>query len=377
MRFFRSNLKGSMRTILNRRVFPALAVVPILTFTVMRSFDYGSLAPLLCTTCRDKARAYEHAHGLLQGLGVSAEIVGIVCAAWFIDRFVTRKVMHLIAIAKHCLEANELTSLRLRTGVTEVRELSGLFNELFASQASRLDDILQLAKEIRHNVNNLLTRILIVAEGLASEHPDIRDAIGGISADLANLRRIVEINISITENYSRINEQLPERLDIGELAICCMEINGPFAAERNVSVRVDRPDSPILFVGHEQKIVNAIHNLVENAIKYTSPGGHVEIKVSSERTSSSNATAEPAFEKQVSVCVTDDGCGIEESDLTKIFERSYRAKGSHDTIGSGLGLAFVDSVARFYDGECTVKSELGRGSEFTLILRNRPRKEAT
>ena len=377
MHFFRSNLRGSMRTILNRRVFPMLAVVPILTFTVMRSFDYGSLAPLLCTTCRDKARAYEHAHGLLQGLGVSVEIVGIVCAAWFIDRFVTRKVMHLIAIARHCLEANELTSLRLRTGVTEVRELSGLFNELFASQSSRLDDILQLAKAIRHNVNNLLTRIVIVAEGLASEHSDIRDAIGGITTDLANLRRIVEINISITENYSRINEQTPELLDICELAVCCMEINEPFAAERSVSVRVDRPDSPILFLGHEQKIVNAIHNLVENAIKYTHPGGRVEVRVSSDGTPSADAAAEPAFAKQVSVRVTDDGCGIEEADLARIFERSYRAKGSGGTIGSGLGLAFVDSVARFYDGECLVRSEVGHGSEFTLILRNRSGKETT
>jgi two-component system sensor histidine kinase VicK len=100
-----------------------------------------------------------------------------------------------------------------------------------------------------------------------------------------------------------------------------------------------------------------MHNLVENAIKYTDPGGRVSVRVWSDRD-------RMVFE------VSDTGIGIAPVDIPRLFEKFYRAgqKEAKKRPGSGLGLAIVKSIAERHQGQVWVESQLGKGSTFYFAI---------
>ncbi|MDQ4107003.1 MAG: ATP-binding protein, partial [Actinomycetota bacterium] len=102
------------------------------------------------------------------------------------------------------------------------------------------------------------------------------------------------------------------------------------------------------------------NNLVDNAVKYTHPGGRIEVTGDSD-------------ENEVIISIADTGIGIPEEKLSRIFERFYRVDKdrSKATGGTGLGLSIVRHVAENHGGYVTVESTVGEGSTFTVHL---PRK---
>lgn len=115
--------------------------------------------------------------------------------------------------------------------------------------------------------------------------------------------------------------------------------------------------STVTVLGDRLQLVSAVSNLVDNAVKYSNPGGTVRV------------TCESA-EGVASVHVADEGVGIPQRDLDRIFERFYRVDRarSRETGGTGLGLAIVRHVANNHGGEVTVQSREGEGSVFTLRI---------
>jgi signal transduction histidine kinase len=103
-----------------------------------------------------------------------------------------------------------------------------------------------------------------------------------------------------------------------------------------------------------------IANLLDNAIKYTSRDGSVDI------------TAQKEDEKSVTVSVKDTGIGISEKDLPHIFERFYRGDPSRPHTGNGLGLSLAQAVAQAHGGRIHVASNPGQGSTFTIVLPRSP-----
>jgi two-component system sensor histidine kinase SenX3 len=109
--------------------------------------------------------------------------------------------------------------------------------------------------------------------------------------------------------------------------------------------------------GSNKDLSLLVRNLIDNAIRYTRPGGQIEVAV------------EPT-DTTVELRVSDDGLGIPSRDLPRIFERFYRVDRarSRETGGTGLGLAIVKHVAENHGGTVSVESELGAGSTFTVRL---------
>jgi two-component system phosphate regulon sensor histidine kinase PhoR len=106
-----------------------------------------------------------------------------------------------------------------------------------------------------------------------------------------------------------------------------------------------------------QAVWQILSNLLDNAIKYTEPGGKIRIRIGGDA-------------RRVRVAVADTGGGIPERDLARIFERFYRVDRARSRAlgGTGLGLAIVKHLVQSQGGEITVESELGRGSTFTFTL---------
>jgi two-component system sensor histidine kinase SenX3 len=131
----------------------------------------------------------------------------------------------------------------------------------------------------------------------------------------------------------------------------------PYAERRRIELREEAIDPDLTVVGVHRQLVSALHNLLDNAVKYSEPGAAVELRTRSEG-------------PWVDISIEDHGRGIAQRELDRVFERFYRVDParSRDTGGTGLGLAIVRHVAQNHAGEVIVTSQEGEGSTFTLRL---------
>jgi two-component system sensor histidine kinase SenX3 len=159
-------------------------------------------------------------------------------------------------------------------------------------------------------------------------------------------------------DLSLIEAQAPAREPTKVRHLCeeAVERVRALAQAKRIAVGSETPADLIVRCDARQMVV-AIANLLENAVKYSDPGGKVELHASHEG-------------GQVVVVVRDEGIGIPTKDLERVFERFYRVDKarSRETGGTGLGLSIVRHVAHGHGGDVTVESREGEGSVFRLVL---------
>lgn len=124
------------------------------------------------------------------------------------------------------------------------------------------------------------------------------------------------------------------------------------AQKKHIAISMNAPDAVILRADQE-KIERICYNLLSNALKYTSEGGEITLTAKEEN-------------GRVMISVADNGCGIASDELAYIFNRFYQAKNSGR--GTGIGLAIVKAFTELHHGEVSVKSEIGKGSTFTINI---------
>jgi two-component system sensor histidine kinase SenX3 len=128
------------------------------------------------------------------------------------------------------------------------------------------------------------------------------------------------------------------------------------AEARKISINLDGVQNAVV-VGNREQLVMAVHNLVENAINYSAEGTNVVI-------------SSKLDDGLIEILVKDQGLGIAEENLDRIFERFYRVDParSRATGGTGLGLSIVKHVITNHGGEVKVWSSMGVGSTFAIRL---------
>ncbi|WP_327986095.1 sensor histidine kinase [Brevibacillus borstelensis] len=151
-----------------------------------------------------------------------------------------------------------------------------------------------------------------------------------------------------------------ERFDLVPTIEQLVSSTGPLAQSKNISLHHHMPSILIVYGDHE-RIKQLLYILVDNAIKYTPPGGEVHLTVSVE-----------AREKQTMILikVRDTGVGIAPEDAERIFDRFYRVEKnrSRKMGGTGLGLAIAKWIVEIHQGNIHVSSVPGQGSTFTVAL---------
>ena len=144
-------------------------------------------------------------------------------------------------------------------------------------------------------------------------------------------------------------------LDIGQTAANGVDRLRPQAARAGVDLSIFVPDGLPPLLGDRGALERAVVNLVHNAIKFTPPGGRVEVTL---------REAEGGIE----VSVIDTGAGIEPQDLPRVFERFFKTDRARVAGGTGLGLALVKHTAEAHGGWVSAESEPGSGSTFRIWL---------
>ena len=131
------------------------------------------------------------------------------------------------------------------------------------------------------------------------------------------------------------------------------------ASKKNIKLVVDTsPKQSVKVYADKEKIEHVLTNLIENSIKYGKEYGTTEIVV------------QEIFEEKLLIRVTDNGIGVDNKNLERLFERFFRVDqtGNRSTGGSGLGLAIVKHIIDAHDEKIFIESELGVGSEFSFTL---------
>jgi signal transduction histidine kinase len=147
-----------------------------------------------------------------------------------------------------------------------------------------------------------------------------------------------------------------ERLDLSELLPAIVALVEPLAtAHKQTIVLAPMPRLPVQ--GNEDQLIRLILNLLDNALRYTPPGGRVRLAGASDGV-------------HVTIGISDSGPGIAPEQVPQLFDRFFRGDSARTRAqgGSGLGLAIAQSIAHAHGGRITVESAIGRGSTFTVVL---------
>jgi two-component system phosphate regulon sensor histidine kinase PhoR len=181
--------------------------------------------------------------------------------------------------------------------------------------------------------------------GIIAKHSDRLNA---IIEDLLSLSRLEE-----DDQTSRISF---EEMNLKPVIETAVELTQVKASEKNIVVKVNC-DGQIKANINSALLEQAIVNLVGNAIKYSESDSEVRVDVEGR-------------EDEITISVSDDGCGIERKHLNRLFERFYVVdKGrSRNLGGTGLGLSIVKHIAQVHKGSVTVESTPMEGSTFTIHL---------
>lgn len=217
----------------------------------------------------------------------------------------------------------------------------------------------EFVANVTHELNTPLTSISGFVETLqdgAAEDPEIRSKfIDIIAIESSRLKRLIEDLLVLSEIENK-KEAAPEKIDIKRSITDTVEIIRPIAQSRRVDL-IMQIEGPLYIKGSGDRFRQMMVNLIENAIKYSNEGGRVWIKGRKES-------------GRIVISVKDEGIGIAEENLDRLFERFYRVDKSRSRKvgGTGLGLSIVKHIAALFGADLKVESEIGKGSEFFVIF---------
>jgi two-component system sensor histidine kinase SenX3 len=250
-----------------------------------------------------------------------------------------------------------------------------------ASVALLLDDVTEARRleavrrdfvaNVSHELKTPVGALTLLAEAVldAADDPDaVQRFAGRIQHESARLGRLVRELIELSRLQGA--EPLPGNDEVMvEALLDEAQDRTRLAAEQGGISVLARCPQDLVVRGNESQLTMAITNLVDNAIAYSPRGTRVAV--------SALAAQDPEHRRPcVEISVSDQGMGIAENELTRVFERFYRVDParSRATGGTGLGLAIVKHVATNHGGTVSVWSVEGSGSTFTirLPLVNRP-----
>ncbi len=234
---------------------------------------------------------------------------------------------------------------RLQTSIEQVK------NEAAADKRRFL-------RRLDHELKNPLTAIRAGLANIAETHlEDIQaQALSSVEAQTlrlsqlsSDLRKLAELETRPLERTGvNMVEMLQEAYNLA--------LDQPNAAYRQMKMNIPQVPWPLPSIqGDRDLLFLAVHNLLDNAIKFTQPGNAIELR---------------SFEDGSSLVieVADTGQGIPEDELGHIGEELYRGKGARGIPGNGLGLALVNSIVNRHGGKVNLRSREGKGTVVTLRL---------
>jgi signal transduction histidine kinase len=246
------------------------------------------------------------------------------------------------------------------SGKNEMAELAKTFNimseKLENMDRHRSEFVSNASHELKTPLSSMkiLTESLLYQDGI--EEKIYKEFLSDIDKEIDRMNETITGLLTLAKTDSEADALTINNILLSELVHKSVSSLKPIAKEKGITL-IYSVVNDLEVECDALKIMQAVMNLIDNAIKYTDQGGHVWVSL---QKSGTNAA----------VIVKDDGCGIPEAEIPYIFDRFYRVDKarSRDTGGSGLGLHISQKIALLQGGRIDVQSEEGKGSTFTLYL---------
>ncbi len=216
---------------------------------------------------------------------------------------------------------------------------------------------------VSHELKTPATSLRLLAESLEETIDDdpiqARLFAAQLKKETERLSRLITDLLDLTRLESQEQVENPAPVDVRGVLMTVLARMRRVARKKNITLQWRRFGRAVEYTvrGDETQLTSMFTNLVDNAVKYTPPGGRVDVTGGSEGA-------------EIVIRVSDTGIGIPEAKLPRIFERFYRVDKarSKETGGTGLGLSIVRHIAENHGGRVGVESTPGEGSTFTVYL---------
>ena len=310
----------------------------------------GTEALVLLRTAHNQASDWTP---FLVGLGIAGGVGAVLAAlvAFVLARAVARPVSRGAAASRRLAAGEDPGELRVE-GAGEIATLATAFNHLAAELSRAQEAERSFLLSVSHELKTPLTAIRGHAEALSDGVLGECEAGTVIEREAGRLERLIRDLLDLARLRRRSFSAHSETVDLGEAAREAASRYQPQARRFGVSLSaVIEPEA--IADGDADRVLQAVSNLVENALRCTPHGGAVRVLASPGR-----------------IDVVDDGPGLDAPDLDRAFERFYLwERYGHDRpVGTGLGLAIVHELAEAMGGSVEVRSAPGVGSTFSLLL---------
>lgn len=231
-------------------------------------------------------------------------------------------------------------------------EASGTSKAQLAEQKARVQGLIA---DVSHQTKTPIANILLYAE-LLGDKPlpdDCRDCVQALSAQADKLRFLIESLVKAGRLETGVIAVHPKPDSVSALVEDALREAAPKADAKGITLSGTFADETACF--DRKWTLEALGNLLDNAVKYTPAGGHVTVSVT-------------PYELFCRIDVTDTGIGLTEEESSRVFARFYRAPAAQDAPGVGLGLYLAREIAAANGGYIKVSSHPGAGSTFSLFL---------
>ena len=342
---------------------PHWGVVGHITYASVPTGDGGWVTAMQPSPTRGSLGQMSATLGFLQSVwwqfllvGAVAGSISLLIARW-LARGMTQPLRDMAAAAR-AMETGDYSARISTRSRDEVGQLATAFNRMSAELALLESSRRDLVANVSHELKTPITAIRAHLENLADgvEQPD---------------PKTLQVMLTQTERLGRLVDQLLDlsRLESGEVHLHLEPMALAPVVSRVISeISVGRALTDVTLHNEVtddiqveadiERIHQVLYNLVDNAVRFTPPGGQVAIRAARD-------------DARVTIEVADTGIGVGAEHLPRLFERFYRADPSRsrdDGGGTGIGLAIARSIVEGHGGRITAASEPGHGATFTFDL---------
>lgn len=252
---------------------------------------------------------------------------------------------------------NYLQPVNIARVPTEIKPLVNELNKLFLRLQEAFAREQRFAADAAHELRTPLAAIKTQAQVAIklADSPDLQNVLNNVLTGVDRATHVVQQLLAL----SRLPEQEAlegiTRFDLNELTLELIDLLSPLAIEKNLEIRIDTTPEPLMIDGNRMALSILIRNLIDNAIRYTTPGGYVEVVTS-------------YVNQRPILRISDNGPGIPAELRSRVFERFYRVLGNKSS-GSGLGLSIVQQIAKLHHAEVILGTpKSGNGLEVEVFF---------
>ncbi|NLO97039.1 MAG: HAMP domain-containing protein [Peptococcaceae bacterium] len=273
-----------------------------------------------------------------------------------------RPIKDMTKTVKHISEENLNLRLNVSGAQDELKELALTFNEMMNRIEDNYNRQKQFVSDASHELRTPITVIQGYADMLSRWGKDdpaiLNEAISAIKNEAANMKELIDKLLFLARHDNRTFVFEMEEFSLTEMLLDIVKETQIIDSSHKISYDINQE---ISLFADRNRMKQAIRILMDNALKYTPPGGEINISLEKVSLEDNNYTA---------IKIKDTGIGMSEEELKHIFDRFYRADQSRakEKGGHGLGLAIAKIIILGHQGKIKVRSKKGAGSEFTILL---------